>query len=41
MKTFFLACVAVVAISVIAFFALHEAGFSASEQASGSSVRLD
>ncbi|CUH51266.1 MULTISPECIES: hypothetical protein [Shimia] len=41
MKTFFMACVAVAVISVVAYYGLHEAGFATSDQASGSSVRLD
>lgn len=41
MKPFLLACVAVAAISVGAFFGLHAIGFSASDVASGSAVRLD
>lgn len=42
MKTFILACVAVVAIAVAAFFGLHSVGFSTQEAgSSGASVRLD
>ncbi len=42
MKTFILACVAVVAIAIVAYFGLHSAGFSTQEAAtSGASVRLD
>ncbi|PSL18721.1 hypothetical protein [Shimia abyssi] len=41
MKAFLLSCVAIAVISVAAYYGLHSAGFSASDVASGSSVRLD
>lgn len=41
MRVFFLACVAVAAISVAAYYGLHAVGFSASDVASGTAVRLD
>jgi hypothetical protein len=41
MRVFFLACVAVAAISVAAYYGLHAVGFSASDVASGAAVRLD
>ncbi len=41
MRTFLLACVATVAISIAAYYGLHNAGFSSQDVNSGSSVRLD
>ncbi|MEL6205313.1 MAG: hypothetical protein AAFR47_08385 [Pseudomonadota bacterium] len=41
MRAFILACVALVAISWGANFGLNELGFSAEEQGSSPSVRLD
>lgn len=41
MKTMFTAFAAIAIISVGSWFALGYAGFSAAEQGSGSSVRLD
>jgi hypothetical protein len=42
MKAFFAACVALVAISVVAWYALDTAGFTAAEQQSQpQTVRLD
>ncbi|WP_270725082.1 hypothetical protein [Shimia sp. Alg240-R146] len=41
MKTFLLACVAVVGTAIAAYYGLHAVGFSASDQGSGEAVRLD
>lgn len=41
MKTFFLACAAVVGIAIAAYFGLNAIGFSAADSASAGSVRLD
>lgn len=41
MKPMILAFAAMAVMSVVAFFALDQAGFSAQEQGSGPAVRLD
>lgn len=41
MKAFLTACIAICVIAVVANYGLSNAGFSASEQSSGSAVRLN
>jgi hypothetical protein len=41
MKAFFAACVTICVIAVLANYGLSNAGFSASEQGTGTSVRLN
>ena len=41
MRTMFIAFLGIAVISIVAWYGLHQAGFSSAEKTSGGSVRLD